>query len=146
MTENRTVLELDATFDNLLPVKDAVSAAARAAGYPDIQLLRIEVVVEEAYLNVVHHAYHDRGGEVVIVCELNDQNLFQVTIMDHADYFEIPSVSSRSGDDSIDVRQPGGCGMTLIRSMTKSAVWRREDDRNMLSMVFDKTAVPRKFV
>lgn len=141
MRENPTVLELDATLDNLLPVQEGVSTAAHAVGYAEDQLLRIELVVEEAFLNVVHHAYHDRGGKVVVTCELTDHGLFQVTIIDHADPFDTSSTPSPGFDDVLDVRQPGGCGMTLIRSMTKSAAWQREADRNLLSMVFDPPAV-----
>lgn len=138
MTRNRTVLELDATLENLLPLQQAISTAARAAGYPEEQILRIELVAEEAFLNVVHHAYHNQGGEVMVVCAVNAQGLFQVTIFDHAPPFASGPTPDPAQDDPLDVRQPGGCGMTLIRSMTRSAVWQREDNRNMLSMVFDK--------
>ena len=54
MRENPTVLELDATLDNLLPVQEGVSTAAHAVGYAEDQLLRIELVVEEAWQVVGH--------------------------------------------------------------------------------------------
>lgn len=132
------MLEVDATVENVLPVKEAVISAAQDAGYSEMQLMRIEVVLEESFLNVVHHAYHDRGGEVTIVCELTDEGLFQLTLIDRAESFKVKPASDHTPDESIDVRKPGGCGITLIRTMTKSAVWRREDDCNILSMVFDK--------
>lgn len=141
MNRKRTILEVDATLDYLEPVREGVCAAALSCGYSEEQVIRIELVVEEAFLNVVHHAYHDQGGAVVVACELTDSGLFQVTIIDQAPPFLGSAGTLQSVDDPLEIRQPGGCGMTLIRSMTRSAVWQREDDRNTLSVLFDRPAV-----
>lgn len=137
MNEKSTVLELDASIDNLMPVRTAVTAFALEAGYSDHQVLRIELVIEEAFLNVVHHAYHDQGGKVAIHYELTADSHLQVTIIDHAAPFFAGPDALLPPEGSIDERQPGGCGLTIIRSMTRSAIWQRDDDRNSLLMVFD---------
>jgi len=110
-------------------------AEADAAGLPDARGLDLELAVEEALMNVCTHAYGGRGGEMTVRAGRTDEG-FVVEIADSGPAFDPLSLPSPDTAAPLDERRIGGLGVLLVRRVTDGVRWRREAERNVLTLVF----------
>lgn len=97
----------------------------------------LELALEEAFINICSHAYPDGEGDAEIFCT-GDGDAFVLEIADSGKPFDVLSLPDP--DITLDImdRQIGGLGIHFIRTMSDSVSYRRENDRNILRMVFEK--------
>jgi anti-sigma regulatory factor (Ser/Thr protein kinase) len=98
-------------------VRAAVEAAARDAGFSEMDVSGIVLAIDEAICNVIRHGYEGRSGqpiELVIeyVCREQRGGL-QFTLRDNARQVDPSSIVGR---DLEDIR-PGGLGTHIIRAV-----------------------------
>ena len=99
--------------------------------------MKVQLVLEEAFVNICHYAYPDAIGEIVLECTL-DGETFVLEVIDRGIPFDMLSLPSPDTSLSIEDRPIGGLGIHLIREVATSATYRREDEQNRLRLVFDK--------
>lgn len=133
----------------------ALDAAARAGLDPAAQA-RVELVLEEALVNVVHYAYAaappDAERSVELCCGPGPDGVFQLTLTDWGPPFDpVAGAAARPDDGSpeaeleveleanleadLEHREPGGMGLFLIRTMSQPT-YAREGDANRLTLRF----------
>ena len=93
------------------------------------------LALEEAFVNICHHAYIDGAGDIEISCQLENE-AFVLEIADKGKSFDMLSLPAPDTTLDIEDRPIGGLGILLIRTLSNSADYRRDDDRNVLRMVF----------
>ncbi|MGE4553537.1 MAG: ATP-binding protein [Desulfovibrionaceae bacterium] len=132
-------LQLPATLDQLEPARQFIMDAAERAGVPMASQVKLDLVLEEALVNVIHHAYGDAGGTMELRClerVHNGQRLFVAEIRDRGPSFDPFDAKPPDLDADLDDRPVGGLGIHFIRQMADDAGWRRENDENVLHLGF----------
>jgi anti-sigma regulatory factor (Ser/Thr protein kinase) len=99
------------------------------------RLSDIELVMEEAVVNVCKYAYPEENGQIDIRCE-GDGSALRILIADSGVPFNILSAAEPDLSADILEREVGGLGCFLIRSMTDRVEYRRDGDRNLLELTF----------
>jgi anti-sigma regulatory factor (Ser/Thr protein kinase) len=93
------------------------------------------IAVEEAFVNVCSYAYPNEDGGFEVSCAA-DQNGFVLELSDSGLPFDVMSLPDP--DTTLDVmdRDVGGLGVYFIRKFSDEASYRRENDRNILRLLF----------
>lgn len=130
----------EARIESLPVALEAVVGSAEAAGLSPARAMQVELALEEALANVVHHAYGDEGGPLDLSCGADD-GTFLVEISDDGPPFNPLDVKESAVEGDIDDLEPGGLGIFLILKLADEATYRRESGRNVLSLRFGGEAV-----
>lgn len=126
----------EAHIENLPAVLDRVLETASEAGLPQSRLMSLQLALEEAMANVVHHAYGDKGGPLDLMCEPSDGVLL-VEIADQGPAFNPLEIEEAPVSGDLDDLEPGGLGILLILKLADHVAYRRKGGRNILSLRFD---------
>ena len=105
------------------------------AGLDEAQVKRIALVLEEATVNIIHHAYGGQGGKLELCCTPVQGGL-EIRLADEGPPFnplEAPGVNVVT---DIASQKIGGMGIPLIRGLTDVLRYRREKGRNVLTLRF----------
>ncbi len=115
-----------------------VSAQAEASSVAARRLPHLELALEEALVNICTYAYREPPRDVTVRL-LRDDRRFAVELVDEGIPFdpleEAPPPDLSSG---LEDRAVGGLGVLLIRRVTDEVHYRREGERNILSLVLNR--------
>ncbi len=128
-------LTAPAVLDSLPLVRDYAMSRAREAGVPDQVLSRLDLVIEEVFVNVTNHAYDDGNGDVEIECAPSGRK-FCCTIRDTGSPFNPLDTPQPAKDQDIDQRPIGGLGLFFVSEMTDDRSYERRGDTNELTLCF----------
>ena len=126
-----------AVIENLTDVTEFVEACADDFGLDARKKCGLLLALEEAFVNVCNYAYPNGKGDVEISCGRND-NTFVLEIADKESPFDALSLPEPDLSPGISDRQIGGLGIHFIRTLSDSVSYRRENNRNLLRMSFER--------
>jgi anti-sigma regulatory factor (Ser/Thr protein kinase) len=132
---SRLCLNLNSVSTNLETLSLFVKENARRAGLDEVQVNRIVLVVEEAALNIIHHAYAGEGGELEFCCAPLQGGL-EIRLVDAGPPFNPLQAPALEVDTNIASHRIGGMGIHLIRGLSDALDYRREGERNVLTLRF----------
>mgnify|MGYP003552809031 FL=1 len=93
-------------------------AARMGFSYDDIEDLKI--ATGEAVTNVVHHAYKDGDGEVMIGCALFEDKL-EIMVSDYGNSFNFEEIKAKIGpykeNENVSMLREGGLGIYLMETL-----------------------------
>ena len=95
---------------------------------------RVELAVEEALVNIIRYAYEGQTGDVELRGGIADDQRFVIEILDSGAPFDVCTLPKPDIHCSIKDRKMGGLGVFLIRRMVDELLYRREGDKNVLTM------------
>lgn len=130
---------LPASLESLEQLITFVSTSAREAGVETKKVSELEIVTEEALVNVFNYAYGEVRGDVEVVCGLEGAESFVVEITDSGTPFNILSTADPDISADVSERKIGGLGIFLIKKMTDDVRYRNEEGRNVLTLVMKRT-------
>jgi serine phosphatase RsbU (regulator of sigma subunit)/anti-sigma regulatory factor (Ser/Thr protein kinase) len=114
---------------------DFVAGCAAADGFTPRRIKEIQLAVEEAVVNVVHHAYPGGGGSVELRWLKSPRPpAVLVEIEDAGPPFDMRSAAPPDLEAGIAERKVGGLGIYFITRMADAVDYRREKDRNILTL------------
>lgn len=128
-------LRTEAKTENLAQVLGFVDGCLEEAGCPMRTQLQIDVAVEELFVNIASYAYPEGAGEAVIAMEIaGDPPEAVIQFRDHGVFFDPldkpdPDVTLPASE-----RQIGGLGIYMVKQSMDDIAYRREDDRNILTI------------
>ncbi len=124
-------------------MNEAVSFAAQCAkahGFSDEKILSVELVVEEAFVNVCSYAYNNEPGVIELNC-ITDHNPSGLTIeiLDKGKPFDLLS-DAPSYVQAVDIsqRRIGGLGIRLMCNITDKITYDRLGSSNIVRLTFYK--------
>ncbi len=141
MNRSDALLHIAADFDNLFAVKAFVCRRAEAMGVPDDLWSKLELVVEELFLNIVDHARPKSGTGVEIGCswqsvgDVPDER-FCISVRDWGSPFNPLEKEAPSLEQDVDGRPIGGLGIFLVIQMADYCNYVREDECNLFTACF----------
>lgn len=128
-------LRLPAELDQLPVFLDHVRQTAQAAGLVEALGTRLELAVEEALVNVFNYAYAEQTHPGVVTCRVMvETDGLTVEIVDEGPPFDPLARPDPDTALELEQRQPGGLGIFMIRQLTDAVSYRREADRNVLTI------------
>lgn len=93
-------------------------ASRMGFSYDDIEDLKI--ATGEAITNVVHHAYKDGDGEIMIGCALFEDKL-EIMVSDYGNSFNFEEIKAKIGpykeDENVSMLREGGLGLYLMDTL-----------------------------
>jgi serine/threonine-protein kinase RsbW len=115
-----------ANFDSLNPVREFVAKQASGMGFSEKGVYAFQMAVDEAFTNIVEHAY---GGEchqdVECTC-LTGERYLTVIMKDCGDTFDPQNVPEPDLDTDLANRPVGGLGLFLIRQLMDEVTFETE--------------------
>ncbi len=139
--ENATAnhLELPARLENLPRFIEFVQDRAVQLGFSPKRVQEIELVLEEALVNVIKYAYPtNSAGNLTILAANTGESRLHVEIMDRG----VPFNPLIQNDPDVEIelmeRPIGGLGILFIKELTDELSWSRENDKNNLTLIFAK--------
>jgi serine/threonine-protein kinase RsbW len=130
------IKQMPARVENLHALVTFIRTEAKKRGFSEDVLRRIELVAEEALVNVFVHGYAQDQGQVEVRCLVSDDPALTIEIRDTGVSFDPLSLADPELQPDLSERKIGGLGVFLIRKMTDRVAYRREGDSNILTLTF----------
>ncbi len=133
-------LRFTASVPGELRFRDLVGSMVRAvclrverdAGCAGLEW-RLMSAYNEAFNNIVEHAYAVVPGEVEVVL-LVDDNKVVLRMVDQGDGFNFHDAGASDTVPELDSLSEGGMGLFIIRNAMSSVTYERRQDKNLLTM------------
>ena len=130
----RSSLTLTNNVQEVPRLVEHVDAACEAAGFDMSTTMQMNLAIEEAVVNVIDYAYPaGTQGDVCIEMTAGDKGLV-VTISDSGTPFDPTTRGEVDTTLSVEERSIGGLGIMLIRQYMDKVEYRRENNRNILTL------------
>ena len=122
-----------AKLDNLEPMLDFIEQIAKEIGFDTSRLNQIRLASEEALVNIINYAYPDKRGNIEIAC-VKDEKRLLLEIIDCGIPFNPLLLPEPDIKSPMEKRKIGGLGIYLVRSIMDSVDYRRNENRNILTL------------
>ena len=129
-------LKLAASIESFEQFISFVHTSSKECGFEGKRAMEIELAVEEALVNIFDYAYPDGEGQVEMHCTLKESKKFVIEIRDKGIPFD--GLSRPDPDTTADTedREIGGLGIFFIKKVADEVRYSRNDDMNVLTIVF----------
>ncbi|MBI5345583.1 MAG: ATP-binding protein [Chlamydiae bacterium] len=99
--------------------------------FSEKDLNRIELVIEEAFVNIMNHAYKDRKGKLELSIEVDGK--LEIIFKDKGSFFN-PVLHKQNHQEnlSLEERKIGGLGLVFIKKYMDEIQYIREEPYNIL--------------
>lgn len=120
-------------FEEMLQFIRKVSADF---GIPDNLISKITLASEEAIVNIIKYAYPEESGDITIECmDTKDNDGIVIKLSDNGIPFNPLEKIDPNIDGPIEERPIGGLGIFMIKKIMDDVFYRREDEKNILTLV-----------
>lgn len=98
-------------------------------------LKKMELALEEALVNIIHHAYKNKGGDVDLTIATSPHQVTLV-IKDQGPPFN-PLTAETKFDPtlSLEERELGGLGIQMMRQFMDEVRYKRDGSQNVLTLI-----------
>jgi len=137
MTAEAVARTFAARFDALVETAAFVATFCRRHGVDSQDALRVTLVVEELFLNIVMHGYGGEGEGTVRLALVLEESDLMVVCEDRAPAYDPRPAFERVPadlDDPVEARGVGGLGQFLIAQLVSAAHYERAGDANRLTL------------
>jgi len=102
----------------------------------DPEKMRVELAMEEAIVNVITHAAVDHPLDFSLLCIQEPKSQIEFQLKDSGSPFNpLAHIGESQRELSIEEREPGGLGMTIMRKYMDVLLYRREENQNILTLI-----------
>lgn len=108
-------LTLPGLYKNLAIICEYARQAASEAGLTDKAAYEVETAVDEAFANIIDHAYGGEGkGDIECSCSIDDKGL-TIKMRDYGKSFDPSKIKAPNIKAPLNKRKDRGLGLFLIR-------------------------------
>jgi len=127
-------LRLPAAMPSLMQFHEFAHEGARTAGLTEAQVHKLDLLIEELLVNVIHYAYAPgESGQAAMGYAVVEPQCLRVEIQDSGKEFNPLEAGDPDLELSTEDRPIGGLGIYLVKTMADSVSYRREDGKNILA-------------
>ena len=131
---NRRTITLANRIDELSRISSFLEECADQWGMSMPVTMSLNLVLEEAFTNVVQYAYIDKSEhEIDLVIEKNGNEL-EITLIDDGEPYDPTEQKEPDINLSAEERPIGGLGIFLIKKTMDDVKYFRKDEKNHLVM------------
>lgn len=128
-------LTFSARLENLELMLRFIKGGAEKLDFSSKKLNQIQIASEEALVNIINYAYPDEDGSVEIVYNIEDGESLVIQITDWGIPFDPLSLPDPDTEAPLEERAVGGLGVYMMRSVMDEVRYKREGERNILTLV-----------
>ncbi|HSO28062.1 MAG TPA: ATP-binding protein [Anaerolineales bacterium] len=110
-------LTLTARFENLTEVRKFAAQAAVDCGLKDAAVYAVQMAVDEAFTNIIEHAYGGECDQVVHTTCVIEADGLTLILRDCGRSFNPDAVPDPDLDVSLQERKEGGLGLFFMRQL-----------------------------
>ena len=131
----KLLLKVKADRKELERVSAAIKSLAADEDWSSDTLFRVDLVMDELVVNIMDYGYDDSDHEIDITFT-SEEDAITIEITDEGRSFD-PLNDAPEPDltSPLEERRVGGLGVYLARTMMDELVYRREGNRNHLTLV-----------
>lgn len=131
-------ISVQASTEHLAEVREFVAKHASEFGFPQQDVADIRLAVDEAYTNIIKHAYkNDPKKYVDIELGYNSHTLW-ISLVDTGDAFDPSDYSKPDVRQKIKEKKRGGVGVYLIRKLMDNVEYQTKGSINEIRMTKKK--------
>ena len=131
-------LKVETDPSELERITAAVEDIGQRENWPAQFVFRVNLVLEELGLNIMNYG-HEEGLHEFDITLTSDEDVLTIEITDDGRPFDpLSDAPEPDLDASVDDRKVGGLGLHLVRTMVDEMSYRREQDKNHLTLVTRK--------
>ncbi|MEX0845222.1 MAG: ATP-binding protein [Balneolaceae bacterium] len=134
-TNQIQTLSVAASTEHLAEVRDFVAAHAQNIGLSQKDISEIRLAVDEAYTNIIKHAYKDSPTSLVNIEIGSNSNQLWISLKDEGKSFDPSTYSEPNLMKKIKEKKRGGMGVYLIRKLMDQVQYNRKGHKNEIRMV-----------
>ena len=101
-------------------IRLTVSGLATRIGFTYDDIEDLKIATGEAVTNVVHHAYEEQDGEVVLGCALYNDKI-EIMVSDYGSSFNFDEIRTKIGpykeNENVELLREGGLGLYLMDTL-----------------------------
>jgi len=128
-------ISVEASTSQLAKVRDFVADHAEKLGLSEKEIGNIRLAVDEAYTNIIKHAYKNIPAKPVDIELGYDGSQLWISIKDEGESFDPGTYSEPDLRQRIKNKQRGGMGVYLIRKLMDNVQYNRHGHTNEIRMI-----------
>ena len=132
-------LSIDLHADELPSLAAAVEEMAEIEAWPPDLAFQIQLVLDEIGDNLVEHRTASQGTHMAVTLVSDDQAVTVEVVDDGIAFDPIEDAPEADITSTLEDRPIGGLGLHLIRNLMDEINYRREDGKNILTLVKHRT-------
>jgi anti-sigma regulatory factor (Ser/Thr protein kinase) len=101
---------------------------------------QINLVLDELVSNVIKYGYEDAAEHQIDVTVIVDADLITISVEDDGKPFNLLEAPAPNFELSIEERPIGGLGVFLVRSIADAVDYRRDGNRNIVTLKKERRA------
>ena len=141
--KKKTTLTIPAETKYLSKIRDFAVKYGEKFGLNLRQINGFKLSVDEICTNIIRYAYKDMASPGNIIIEIERSNNTVTTrIIDEGVPFDYSNVNDPDIDTYIKQRRKGGFGIFLVRRLNDNVQYKRENNRNILTIINKVEAKP----
>ena len=135
-TKRSLHIEAKCNPDEVRRAAEIAEDFAQGEDWPLKVVFQVKLALEEVMMNIVSYAHEDSDNHQIDLDLVSDAEALTIEISDDGQPFD-PLTDAPSPDlqASLEDRHVGGLGVHLVRTMMDEVHYRRERDRNLLTLV-----------
>ncbi|HET9337368.1 MAG TPA: ATP-binding protein [Casimicrobiaceae bacterium] len=133
----RAARTFDAALECVVETAAFVAGFCEAHGIESRDALRVTLIVEELFLNIVMHGYAgEPGGTIHLALAVEARDVLVVCEDRAREYDPRPALERvpEDLDDPVETRRVGGLGQYLVGRLVREAHYERAGDANRLTL------------
>ncbi|MEA3478154.1 MAG: ATP-binding protein [Bacteroidota bacterium] len=95
-------------------------------------LMKLNLVLEEIFTNIVNYAYDDDANHQVLIQVSQDQDMLKIRIEDDGKKFDFSAFPDPDTDLTAEERSIGGLGIHFVRKLMDDVDYQYYGDKNVL--------------
>lgn len=129
-------LTVPADTKHLQQVTEFVDSALEQMACPMDLQFRVELAVEETFVNIASYAYPNACGEVEIACDVNNARVILRFSDRGQPYNPLEKPDADTSRDAT-LNREGGLGILLVKKTMDRVIYSYENGKNILTMEKD---------
>ena len=127
-------IKVTASTENLAEVRKFVALHAKRQGFTEEQISDLQLAVDEAYTNIIKHAYQNNKNEHVEINLSFDSDKLCISLFDSGNSFSPKNYNLPDIQKKIEERKRGGMGVYLIHRLMDSVSYHAKADKNEIRL------------
>lgn len=125
---------LSSSLSELDRLSDQLTAIGAAWSLEGKTILQINLALDEVFTNVVNYGIEDEPGQSVRFSFYHRGDSIEIVVCDNGRAFDPTRAAAPDLNLPLDEQPIGGLGIFLIRQYTDSISYKRDGDRNILTL------------